>query len=199
MKTLILSALCAAFLIVPQEPQPDAPAGRPGHPATIFFAVLEGLYDEGVATADVDVLLAKDAVTGQFRYFVPGCPLCNPAIDALQLYRSRPRFHGLKEDVDTFGSGLPAKEREALRGEEVPARLRVLHDFIERCIKRKLASLRLTKDERDLWQRVLREMREKGGALLKSAQQQGTAGVLGDAKGCAVCDGMNDAGTWMGR
>ena len=198
--TIAATALFASLLPLPHpQAQDPEPPGRPGGPATIFYAVLEGLYDEGVSTEDVDILLHQDPATRQYSYFVYGCPLCMPAIDALQLYRGRPKFYGRKEACDTFGTGLPAKEREALRGNDVPARLRVLHDFIERCMKRKLASLRLNKAESEKWQLVLEEMREKGGALLKEEQAHGRAGALAGAKGCAVCNGMNDAGSWMGR
>src|SRR5687767_454721 len=138
--TIAATALFASLLPLPHpQAQDPEPPGRPGAPGTIFYAVLEGLYDEGVATEDVEILLHQDPATKQFSYFVHGCPLCMPAIDALQLYRGRPKFYGHKEESDTFGTGLPAKEREALRGDDVPARLRVLHDFIERCMKRKLA------------------------------------------------------------
>ncbi|HEX6813983.1 MAG TPA: hypothetical protein VF384_20335 [Planctomycetota bacterium] len=121
------------------------------------------------------------------------------AIDALQLYRVRPAFFGLKEAPDTFGAGLPASESLALRSGDDAARLRVLRDFIERSMQRKLASLRLSAAESQQWRLALQEMREKGGALLKIAQERGEAGALGAAKGCAVCDGMHDAGSWMGR
>jgi len=197
--TIAATALFAAFLPVPHPQDPDAVPGRPGGPATIFYAVLEGLYDEGVATEDVDILLHQDPATKQYSYFVYGCPLCMPAIDALQLYRGRPKFYSQKGEPDTFGTGLPAKEREALRGDDVSARLRVLHDFIERCMKRKLASLRLNKAESEQWQLVLKEMRDKGSFMLKEAKEQGKAGALANAKGCSVCEGMNDAGSWMGR
>jgi hypothetical protein len=198
--TLAATALFAALLPLPRPlaQDPDVP-GRPGGSGTIFYAVLEGLYDEGVATEDVDILLHQDPATLQFSYFVHGCPLCMPAIDALQLYRGRPEFYGRKEKSDTFGTGLPAKEREALRSGDAPARLQVLHDFMERCMKRKLASLRLTRAESEQWQLVLKEMSEKGSAMLKAEQEHGRAGALAGAKGCSVCKGMNDAGSWMGR
>jgi hypothetical protein len=175
------------------------PAASPGYRETIFYAVLEGLYDEGVGNDDVDILLREDPATKLPMHFVYGCPLCNPAIDALRLYRGRPKFHGLKGDPDTFGPGLPAPEREALRNTDILVRLRVLHDLVERSLQRKLSSMRLTKDERTAWHLALAEMRDKGGKLLEQAREQGAAGALGAAKGCAVCDGMRDAGTWMIR
>ncbi|HEU4420465.1 MAG TPA: hypothetical protein VFT55_16125, partial [Planctomycetota bacterium] len=110
--TIAATALFASLLPLPHpQAQDPEPPGRPGGPATIFYAVLEGLYDEGVSTEDVDILLHQDPATRQYSYFVAGCPLCTPAIDALQLYRGRPKFYGRKEACDTFGTGLPAKER----------------------------------------------------------------------------------------
>jgi hypothetical protein len=125
--------------------------------------------------------------------------LCLPTIDALQLYRGRPTFHGLKVATDTFGDGLPAAESAALRGGDDKAKLVVMHDFVERCVQRKMASLRLTAAERKEWRLMLAEMAAKGGEMLKIARQAGQAGALSDATGCAVCDGMADAGSWMDR
>ncbi len=75
----------------------------------VFFAVLEGLYEDGVSTDDVERILAIDPATKQPQYsehFVGACPLCLPAFDAFQLYRSRPMFYGRKEAIDKFGPGL---------------------------------------------------------------------------------------------
>ncbi|MBL8756619.1 MAG: hypothetical protein JNK15_25210 [Planctomycetes bacterium] len=171
----------------------------PGDKATIFLAVLEELYREGVGNDDVDVFLLQDATTSGYVNFVYGCPLCLPAIDALRLYRGRPTFYGLKGEPDTFGDGLPAREREALRSGDVQDRLGVVQAFMQRAMQRKLASMRLTSEEHRAWQLALHEMREKGSMMLKGAQQAGAAGVLRDATGCAVCDGMDAAGSWMDR
>jgi hypothetical protein len=80
-------------------------APLPCDPGVVFLAVLDGLYHEGVANDDVDVMLTRDATTGVFRYFVYACPLCMPTIDALQLYRG-PRPRSPKVDsVDFRPSG----------------------------------------------------------------------------------------------
>ncbi len=175
------------------------PAPTPADRGVLFHLVLDGLYHEGVDNEDVDVMLARDATTSAFRFFVYACPLCLPTIDALQLYRGRPAFYGLKMQSDTFGDGLPAAESAALRGGDDKAKLAVMHDFVERCVQRKMASLRLTAEERKEWRLMLTEMAAKGGEMLKYARQAGTAGALSESKGCAVCDGMADAGTWMDR
>ena len=191
MKTLALAVVAAfaaaAFPTMQGQETAARPAPAPGDSATIFYAVLEGLYDEGVANDDVDILLREDPATKLPMHFVSGCPLCHPAIDALRLDRGRPKVHGQKGDPDTFGPGLSAAEREALRNADILVRLPVLGAFVERSLQRKLSSLRLTKEERTTWHLALGDMRKKGAALLVAA------------KGCAVCDGMRDAGAWMIR
>jgi hypothetical protein len=201
-----LFALLAACHSTPTSTTPVADTNQlaskaplPCDGGVVFLAVLDGLYHEGVASEDVDVMLKRDATTGAFRYFVPACPLCLPTIDALQLYRGRPKFHGLKGELDTFGDGLPTAESAALRGGDDQARLKVMHDFVERCVQRKMTSLRLTAAERKEWAMMLQEMAAKGGEMLKVARHAGQAGALAEAKECAVCDGMADAGSWMDR
>ncbi len=193
--TLLLFAACQSM---PATGDPT-PAVLPSDRSVLFHAVVDGLYHEGVANEDVDAMLQRDATTGGLRFFVTACPLCLPTIDALQLYRGRPSFHGLKMATDTFGDGLPAAEQEALRKGDDKAKLAVMHDFVERCVQRKMASLRLTAEERKEWRLMLTEMAAKGGEMLKYERQAGTAGALSGSTDCAVCDGMADAGTWMDR
>src|SRR5262245_60918988 len=45
---------------------------------TVFFAVLEGLYRDGVSTEVVELALAGDPATRQWDLFVYACPLCTP-------------------------------------------------------------------------------------------------------------------------
>jgi hypothetical protein len=171
------------------------PAGRvPGYHETIFFAVLENLYVEGVATEDVDLVLAKDPQSGRLEHFVYACPICVPVIDAFLAYRKRPPFYGRKSESDTFGEGWDAAAKAKLKSPHIDDRLEVLNDFVERSLKNKLDSLRLTPEEQKEWQKALAEMREKGMALLKAAQARGEAGAMAQAKGCPSCDGANDGG-----
>lgn len=195
----VLAAACAGAPSGSPSVLPPAvvePAASPGS-STIFYAVLEGLYDEGVGNDDVDILLRADKATQRLVHFVPGCPLCLPTIDALRLYRLRPKFYGLKGEPDSFGDGLPERERTLLRGSDDEQR-QVLQAFVERSLQRRMASLRLTAAERTQWELVLHEMREKGTMLLRAAQSH-DASVLGGAKGCAACDGLHAAGAWMAR
>src|SRR5688572_10638658 len=66
---------------------PETRAGQ-----LIFFAVLEGLYRDGVINGDVDLIIppgegGKPAFDQET--FVYACPLCHPAFEAFRLYRQR--------------------------------------------------------------------------------------------------------------
>jgi hypothetical protein len=161
----------------------------------VFFAVLEGLYEDGLSTADVEQILAVDPLTKQPRYsehFVGACPLCLPAFDACQLYRSRPHFYGLKEAVDKFGPGLEPALVKKLHSDKKVEQLDAILTLVNRWVSRRLDSMRLTKDEREHWTAVIEEGRKRGMQGLEQAQAGNRNEYVG-WKGCAICDGTAGA------
>jgi hypothetical protein len=161
----------------------------------IFFAVVEGCYEDGLSTADVDQILGVDPRTKQLRYsehFVGCCPLCMPAFDAFQLYRSRPRFYGLKEAIDKFGPGLEPDLAKKLHSDQKADQLEAIQNLVNRWVSRRLDSMRLTKDEREQWTAVIEEGRRKGMQGLQQAQAGNQNEYVG-WKGCAICDGSAGA------
>jgi hypothetical protein len=158
----------------------------------VFFAVLEGLYTDGVTNEVVDRILAVDPTTGQPRmeeHFVYACPLCHPAFEAFRLYRLRSPFSGLKAGGDTFGTGLDARVVSQLMSEKQADRLAAVQALIDTWVRRRIDSLRLTKEERADLSKRLEERRQEGMAQLKAGQSDRYAGW----KGCAVCDGAAGA------
>jgi hypothetical protein len=161
----------------------------------VFFAVLEGLYEDGVSTEDVDRILAVDPKTKALRleeHFVYGCPLCLPTFDAMVLYRSRPTFHGRKNSADTFGPGLEPALKKKLDSVQKADQLEAIQALVNRWVGRRLDSMRLTKDEREQWTAMIEEGRQKGMASLQAAQAGNRNEYLG-WKGCAICDGSAGA------
>src|SRR5262249_38066228 len=74
----------------------------------VFFAVLQGLYEDGVSDEVVNSIVPPDKKGREkMRHsFVLQCPLCQPAYEAFCVYQSRPRF--LDEDKPAaLGKGLP--------------------------------------------------------------------------------------------
>ena len=191
--SLCLAAL-SALGIVATQPQPvhaEEPDVRAfDYHQEIFFAVLEGLYLDGVPNEAVDILLATE--NGWPAHFVKGCPICMPAIDALSVYRARPPFAN-KAFTDTFGAGLTEEQLGELRSPDRMRRLNTVTTLVERWIERRLRARRLTEAERAAWQNAMEERRKKGMAILarerRRAQDLDQAAPALEMQRCAFCDG----------
>jgi len=164
---------------------PETRAGQ-----LIFFAVLEGLYRDGVTNSDVDLIIPPNE-RGQPEFdeehFVYACPLCHPAFEALRLYRQRERIFGLKAKVDTFGVGLDEAVRTRLRSQNADERRQAIEGLISRWVSQRLEMMRLTAAEREDITREIEQGRKQGMSGLKNAVQAGQASQ--SRTNCAVCDG----------
>jgi hypothetical protein len=154
----------------------------------IFFAVLEGLYRDGVKNDDVDLIIppgSKEEGKPKFdpEHFVYACPLCHPAYEALCLYRQRERIYGLKAKVDTFGTGLDESVRARLRGQNADERRKAISQWVSQ----RLDLLRLTAAEREDITREMERGRKQGMGGLKNAVQSGQTSQ--SRTNCAICDG----------
>jgi hypothetical protein len=162
----------------------------------VFFAVLEGLYVDGVSTKDVDLILAVDPSTNQPRpeeHFVRACPLCMPAFDAFQLYRTRPRFFERKNNSDTFGIGLDPIVQRKLHNDKRADQLEAIQGLIDKWVRRRLDAMRLSKEERADWAQAIEEGRKQGMERLRQDQANGGLGQYWGWKRCAICDGTAGA------
>ncbi len=161
----------------------------------LFFAVIEGLYRDGVSTEVARSIATIDEESGFPVNFVYGCPICIPVLDAVRVYLHRPGFYRDKRDRDTFGPGLDAAARESLLSIDAVERRRVLQQLIDRWVAEHLT--RSSFDEADLsaLQQLLREMRKKGMAMLTQFQSEEETGIdLDFYKGwqsCPSCEGAN--------
>lgn len=151
----------------------------------LFFAALEGLYVEGVSTADVREILREETDAGgkkSYVHFVYGCPVCMPVVNACRVYEGRPDFYADKLKASTFGRGLAPELSAQLRSPEFKERLDAVHTLVDRFVRMRFASMRLGEDERALWQQALEEARKQGMAALTAAQRE--QGM----KSCPSCD-----------
>lgn len=159
----------------------------------VFFAVLEGLYSDGVPNEIVDRVLDIDPQIKGPRFdthFVYCCPLCHPAYEAFVLYRARQPFYGRKDSAHTLGPGLEPSMVRKLRSDKVNDRLEALHALIKRWVTLRLDNLRLTSKEKDEWAERLAIRRKLGMEALEKAN---FGGKKAGFKGCAICDGSADA------
>ena len=185
MHKIILLVLLATFAAVaPGQGRPDGMDAGEMH-NMIFFAVLEGLYRDGVSNDAVDAILRK--IEKGYVHFVYGCPICTPTLDALLVYRARAKFTPKKNLYgDTLGPGLTDATAKRLQSEDPKERLDAVHGLIAKWVGARLGLMRPTEQEQRHWQQLLEEGRKRGMSAL-----DGDPSFVG-SKRCAVCDGAND-------
>lgn len=136
----------------------------------VFFAVLEGLYRDGVTDSDVDLIIPPgdgDKPRFESEVFVYACPLCHPAFEAFRLYRQRDQIFGLKGKLDTFGTGLDEAIRMRLRSSNADERRQAIEGLISRWVSQRLEMMRLTKAEREEITGEIEKGRKQGMSGLK--------------------------------
>jgi hypothetical protein len=163
----------------------------------IFYAVLEGCYEDGLSTDDISQILLKDKkTTNLYSHFVYACPVCTPTIHALEAYQSRPaHFYSLKTRVTTFGPGAPPKLKDQLYGEKAEDRLEAINVLMRVWVSKRMSLLRLTEQERAELQKTLEEMRKKGMDYLQNwekAKGDYPISAFANVHQCAVCNGACD-------
>src|SRR5262249_16337782 len=110
----------------------------------IFFAVLEGLYTDGVSNETVDLIIPNGSYD---QHFVYGCPLCGLGYDGIKLYRRRERFYSLKGEMDTFGKGLDWEINRKLWSPDRNVRFEAIQGLIQKWVARKLESMNISDEE----------------------------------------------------
>jgi hypothetical protein len=159
----------------------------------IFYAVLEGCYEDGISTEDVSQILLR-ATNSWYSHFIYACPICTPTVHALEAYQSRPKhFSALKTSVNTFGPGVSPEVKKQLYSSKPEDRLTAINTLMKGWVSRRIALLRLTDAERKELEKKLGEMREKGNGYLKGFAKQDPEkfkmSPFGKVQQCAVCNG----------
>jgi hypothetical protein len=173
----------------PDAGPPDEEGFDPVH-RTIFHATLEGLYEDGVSTEAVKVMLEEDGKTRLPLHLVYTCPICDPVLDALRVYASRASFHYKGRRGDTFGAGLPPDIAADFSSGDRKRQFAAMQMTIDRWISARLSLMRLTDDERARWQLALAQRRKQGMENMKKLQP---SGAYAGAEKCPVCEGAVDA------
>ena len=194
----------------PAKPKADKPRGWFDNEASqlVFFAVLEGLYRDGVPQEAIDIIIpwkgtipteenpAPKGYRDLYEHFVYMCPLCHPAYEAFVVYSNRKPFVGQKADnIDTFGREFDPAIMKLLRSEKKADRLEAIKRLIDRWVDQRLALMRLTKQERLEWKVRIDALRDEGTKWLKQFQAggHGLGAMYADWKFCPSCDGSADA------
>jgi hypothetical protein len=154
----------------------------------IFYAVLEGAYEEGLSEETVSTLLGEKGT----EHFVISCPICEPAYGALRAYRDAPEFTLKKVSQKGFGSGL-SKEEQGLVSGSVEDRRKLVRTLVSRWIEARFTLLNLPDDREKAMRESLQEMSEKGTAILDLFKKGGNGDQLAKAYAdwefCPSCSG----------
>ncbi len=164
----------------------------------IFYAVLQGLYEDGVSNEDIAQILMRKEKQSYF-HFIYACPICTATIWALETYRARPaHFYGLKSAASTFGHGLPADMREQLYSDDPHQRLIAINSLVRSWVARRIDAMNFSEQERTVLLDQIEQKRKDGMRALESFRKhehgkdfgvEQAAPAYVDLEECAVCNG----------
>lgn len=186
-QVIVVLLLAVGWLQPAASAPPQQDAAKVDYGTEIFHAVLEGLYDDGVSNAALDLILRKEK-NGMYSHFVRACPTCAYVVEAMRHYRARPPFVSFKPKRDTWGAGLSKDLCERLAHSELKVRLDAVHTLVSRWIDTRMDRLRLNKSERAAWTLELRRRAKKGMSMLGMEQEREQAELWGDLA-CPSCEG----------
>jgi hypothetical protein len=164
----------------------------------IFYAVLEGAYEEGLSEETVSILLGEKGT----EHFVISCPICDPAYNALRAYQDAPKFTSKKVSQKGFGTGLSDEELALVSG-SVEDRRKLIRTLVSRWIEARFTLLNLPEDREKEMRESLQEMSEKGTAILENFKKGGNGDQLAKAYAdwefCPSCSGATLHGPAAGQ
>ena len=160
----------------------------------VFFAVLEGLYRDGVQDEAVDLVLGRkvDLDEKVKHCFVFKCELCHAVYEAFALYKARPPFKNT-EGKTTFGKGVDSKVIEELKSEDVRTRIYAMGGMIRPWIQHRVEQTRMTVEEQTAMKKKFEEYTREGRKLL--SEHRGTDKVYLDwvfYGTCQACEAAKD-------
>ncbi|MGA2543862.1 MAG: hypothetical protein ABSG78_20110 [Verrucomicrobiota bacterium] len=184
---------------------PSRAAGHSGIDGTsrfIFYSVLEGLYEDGLSSNDVERILmkGKGGANGPYLHFIYACPICTATIWALEAYRDRPKaFYSLKNGFGgTFGPGLSDELHQQLYSDDIHQRLMAINSLEKTWLERRMTDMNLSGKESAALLAELEKKRQQGSDMLKGERRPSPGAAAGGVTGvpdfydleeCAICNG----------
>jgi len=139
----------------------------------VYFAVLEGLWEEGADRPALEALL-KDP----WKVFVPKCPNCMPVLDAIKTYLKDVPAMVYSE----LGSGFPEEIKTGLQSADRSVKLKALEAMVQRYVQRRFDRTVMTPGEKTQMINMLL-MAKKYGMTIKEE-------TFGDF--CPSCNGATN-------
>ena len=164
----------------------------------VFFAVLEGLYRDGIQNEIVDAIIGVGVEKERDKvktHFVFRCELCHATYEAFRAYRKRPTFMDAK-GASTFGKGTDLKLLKDLRSKDARKRIYSMGGLIRPWIMHRIEETRKTPEEKSLMKKQFADYAQYGAKLL-NAHKKAKDGFYLDWRfygSCQACEAAKDLG-----
>lgn len=164
----------------------------------VFFAVLEGLYRDGIQNEIVDAIIGEkvDKKENKIKtHFVFRCELCHATYEAFRTYRNRPAFLDAK-GASTFGKGADLKLLKELQSKDARTRIYSMGRLIRPWIMQRIEETRKTPAEKTAMKEKFASYAREGKDILR-AHQQAKDGFYLDWRfygSCQACEAAKDLG-----
>ena len=206
MKTTLI-ALFALALCLPlsaqEKPKPDAAKSnlewqKEEMCQFVFFAVLEGLYRDGIQNEIVDAIIGEKIVKKENRvktHFVFRCKLCHATYEAFRTYRNRPAFMQTK-GASTFGNGVDLNRLKKLRSNDARTRIYAMGALVRPWIMHRIKETRKTPEEKTAMKKQFTKYAQAGADLLKTHKRAKDGFYLDWSfyGSCQACEAAKDLG-----
>ena len=199
---LLTLGLCLP-LLAQNKPKPDAVKRnvewqREEMCQFVFFAVLEGLYRDGIQNEIVDAIIGEKIVKKENRvktHFVFRCKLCHATYEAFRTYRNRPAFMQTK-GASTFGNGVDLNRLKKLRSNDARTRIYAMGALVRPWIMHRIKETRKTPEEKTAMKKQFEKYAQEGADLLKTHKRAKDGFYLDWSfyGSCQACEAAKDLG-----
>jgi hypothetical protein len=153
------AALALIVSLVQDQPKPQPPSTAALN-RFVVFAVLEGLFEDGMPSETVELILSKNE-KGEYENFVYACPICTPSVEAFRAFQMRRQFYHGRKGEAYFDARPDALFDEIAKQSKQKRYNQALDALMRRYIRRRLDRLNLSADERAGWLAALKTGREQ--------------------------------------
>ena len=164
----------------------------------VFFAVLEGLYRDGIQNEIVDAIIGDKIVKKENKvktHFVFRCKLCHATYEAFRTYRNRPAFMQTK-GASTFGNGVDLNRLKKLRSNDARTRIYAMGALVRPWIMHRIKETRKTPEEKTAMKKQFTKYAQEGADLLKTHKRAKDGFYLDWSfyGSCQACEAAKDLG-----
>ena len=199
---LLTLGLCLP-LLAQNKPKPDAAKRNVEWQKEemcqfVFFAVLEGLYRDGIQNEIVDAIIGEKIVKKENKvktHFVFRCKLCHATYEAFRTYRNRPAFMQTK-GASTFGKGADLALLKQLGSKDARTRIYSMGALVRPWIMHRIKETRKTPEEKTAMKKQFEKYALEGADLLKTHKRAKDGFYLDWSfyGSCQACEAAKDLG-----